>query len=294
MPFPPPDGVRINDTRENTEHDSPPSSASAAAESGTSVSAAAQAQPAARPYKYKYGAESTIDDEVTAMLSASLREIRRLRPDEFPTRHRRKRDQTLSERAVPFPRARVEKIMKAEAILCAEAERRRNFTSQARRPCKNRGERQRSDEAGSCDGRHPPVPAKLAGECGLLMGKAAELLTRELAVRSHAIASRRGKATVQRRHVQEAAAGEDMFDFLVDVLPRPSAAAAEEASGMVVNNDPTQAQRQTNANRPITVAQAATQLDFLRQLVLMQQQQPPTHPMQPPQPQQNGQDVTYI
>ena len=308
MPFP-----WINDTIENTEHDAKPSASAAAAESGTSESgtsvsaAAAQAQPATRPYKYKYGAESTIDDEVTAMILATEQDIRHsIELQEFPTRHRQKRDQTLSERAVPFPRARVEKIMKAEAILCAEAERRRRSNcSQARRPCKNRGERQCSDEAGSCDGRHPPVPAKLAGECGLLMGKAAELLTRELAVRSHAIASRQGKATMQRRHVLEAAAGEDMFDFLVDVLPRPSAAVEEEASGMIDNNErnsvsvsgPTQAQRQTNANGPITVAQAAAQLDFLRQLVLMQQQPPPTQPMQPPQPQQNGQDgqdVTYI
>jgi len=279
MPLSLPDGVRINDTSENTEH------------------------PATRPYKYKYGAESTIDDEVTAMLLATDQDIRRIEPQEFPTRHRKKRDQTLSERerAVPFPKAGVEKIMRAEVILCAEVQKRRNY-SQARRPCKNRGDRQCGDEGGSC-GRHPPVPAKLAGECGLLLGKAAELLARELALRSHAIASRQGKATMQRRHVQEAAAGEDMFDFLIDVLPRPSAAVEEEASGMVDNNEsnsvagPTQAQRQTYANGPITVAQAAAQLDFLRQLVLMQEQQPPTQPMQPPQPQQNGQDgqdVTYI
>ena len=259
MPLSLPDGVRINDTSENTEH------------------------PATRPYKYKYGAESTIDDEVTAMLLATDQDIRRIEPQEFPTRHRKKRDQTLSERerAVPFPKAGVEKIMRAEVILCAEVQKRRNY-SPARRPCKNRGGRQCGDEGGSC-GRHPPVPAKLAGECGLLLGKAAELLARELALRSHAIASRQGKATMQRRHVQEAAAGEDMFDFLIDVLPRPSV-AVEEASGMVDNNEsnsvsgPTQAQRQTNANGPITVAQAAAQLDFLRQLVLMQQQQPPSQP----------------
>ena len=258
MPFLP-DGVRINDTSENTEHDAQPSSGSAAAAaaaesgtSGTSVSAArlAQAQkPATRPYRY--GAESTIDDEVTAMLLATDQDIRRIKPQEFPTRRRRKRDQTLSKRAVPFPRAGVEKIMKAEVILCAElAEKRRN-DSPARRPCKNRGGQQCGDEVGSC-GRHPPVPAKLAGECGLLLGKAAELLARELAVRSHAIASRQGKATMQRRHVQEAAAGEDMFDFLVDVLPRPSA-AVEEAPGVVDSSEsnsvsgPTQAQRQTTA-----------------------------------------------
>ena len=254
-----------------------PSSAAESGTSGTSVSAAAaQAQPATRPYRY--GEETTIDDEVTAMLSAALHETRCLKPQEFPTRRRRKRDQTLSKRAVPFPRAGVEKIMKAEVILCAELVEKRRNDSLARRPCQNRGDRQCGDEVGtsSC-GRHSPVPAKLAGECGLLLGKAAELLATELAVRSHAIASRQGKATMQRRHVQEAAAGEDMFDFLVDVLPRPSA-AVEEAPGVVDSSErnsvsgPTQAQRQTTANGPIMVAQAAAQLEFLRQLVLMQEQ----------------------
>ena len=132
------------------------------------------------------------------------------------------------------------------------------------------------------------------------MGKASELLARELAVRSNAVASRQGKATIQRRHVQEAAAGDDMFDFLIDVLPRPS--AVEEASRMVDNSErnsvsgSTQAQP-TNANGPITVAQAAVQLEYLRQMLLMQQQPQSFQEMQPSQPQQNGQDgqdVTYI
>ena len=113
----PPAG-RVSDASENTEHEAQPSASAAAAESGTSVSAATQAQPATRPYKY--GAETTIDDEVAAMLSAALHEIRRLKPEEFPTRNRKKEDQTLSQRAVPFPKAGVEKIMKAEVILCAD------------------------------------------------------------------------------------------------------------------------------------------------------------------------------
>ena len=294
MPFPP-GGGSLNDTIENTERDAQPTASAASGETSTSVSAAAQAQAPTMPYTYRYGAETNIDDEVTAMLSASLQEIRCLKFKEFPTRGRKKEDQKLSRRAVPLPKAHVEKIMKAEVIIFTEVEKR---NSQAHSPCRNRGDRC-GDESGSCV-RHPPAPAKLAGECGLLMGKASELLARELAVRSNAVASRQGKATIQRRHVQEAAAGDDMFDFLIDVLPRPS--AVEEASRMVDNSErnsvsgSTQAQP-TNANGPITVAQAAVQLEYLRQMLLMQQQPQSFQEMQPSQPQQNGQDgqdVTYI
>ena len=222
------------------------------------------------------------------MLSAALHEIRRLNPEEFPTRNRKKKDQTLSRRAVPFPKAGVEKIMKAEEILCTEVERR---NAQGRSPCSSKSDRQCGDEAGSCP-RHRPVPAKMAGECGLLLGKASELLATEMTVRSYAVTRRKGKATIQRWHVQEAAAGDDMFDFLIDVLPRPS--ALEEASGVVDNNERNSVSsqtkvQQTNANIPITVAQAAAQLEILRQMVLMQQQPQPFQEIQPPVFQQTSQ-----
>lgn len=233
------------------------------------------------------GDDTSTDSEIDKMIAAVQSDIRNIQADEFPTRRRSKH--SWSERAVPFPYNGVKKIMKAEEFINSELKRR---SCQAKSDCDSKNDTCK-DASGSC-GKHPPNPFNFKAECGLLMGKASELLLRELAIRSYYESVERGKIVIKRNHVQGAIAKDDtdLFDFLIDVVPAESVMAdsvwteskrrTNTSCPNEVNSVPTRknldGSRQvegwsTMQGGPITVAQAKAQLEILKNLVQQQQQQ---------------------
>ena len=122
------------------------------------------------------------------MIAAVQNDIRNIQPDEFPTRKRTKH--LWSQRAVPFPLHGVKKIMKTEEFIVTELERRSSCEAQSNSVSKN----EMSTADSGCRGKHPPKPFNFKAECGLLMGKASELLAKELAIRSYYKSAEQGKA----------------------------------------------------------------------------------------------------
>lgn len=113
-----------------------------------------------------------IDSEIDKMIAAVQGDTRNIQAEEFPTRKRTKH--SWSERAVPFPNNGVKKIMKTEEFIITELKRR--SSCQIESDCNSKSEKCKND-SGCCE-KHPPNPFNFKAECGLLMGKASELIAK--------------------------------------------------------------------------------------------------------------------
>ena len=60
----------------------------------------------------------------------------------------------------------------------------------------------------------------IAGEAPVLLGKACELLIREISARAWRHTERNRRRTLQRQDVQAAVGESEVFDFLIDIVPR--------------------------------------------------------------------------
>jgi histone H3/H4 len=105
-----------------------------------------------------------------------------------------------------LPLARVKKIMKSEEFITHELERERL---------------QRADQK-------PPTKFMIASDAPLLMSKACELLIRELSVRAWQHTERNRRRTLQRQDVHAAVGESEVFDFLVDIVPRVAAHSSRQ------------------------------------------------------------------
>lgn len=105
-----------------------------------------------------------------------------------------------------LPLARVKKIMKSEEFIAHELER----ESLARADQK------------------PPTKFMIASDAPLLMSKACELLIRELSVRAWQHTERNRRRTLQRQDVHAAVGESEVFDFLVDIVPRVPAHSSRQ------------------------------------------------------------------
>ena len=169
---------------------------------------------------------------------------------------------------MPFPNNGVKKIMKTEEFIITELKRR--SSCQIESDCNSKSEKCKND-SGCCE-KHPPNPFNFKAECGLLMGKASELIAKELAIRSYYESAEQGKIVIQRSHIQHAISSDDKFDFLIDVVPAKSTAEAKPRADVGSNevNDEADPARQGG---PTTVAHAVAQLEILNNIVHHQQQQ---------------------
>ena len=88
------------------------------------------------------------------------------------------------------------------------------------------------------------VKFMISAEAPLVMSKACELLIRELSVRAWQHTSRNRRRTLQRQDIHAAVGESDVYDFLIDIVPRvashrlpaPNAVPVEMGQSMVVQN----------------------------------------------------------
>lgn len=107
-------------------------------------------------------------------------------------------------------------------------------------------EKQRRMNAGEAvdDSAKPTTKFMIAGEAPLVMAKACELMVKDLTLRSWRHTDHNRRKTLQRGDVQAAVGESEIFDFLIDLVPRvastsvsltvppplPSSNAAQEVS----------------------------------------------------------------
>jgi histone H3/H4 len=72
----------------------------------------------------------------------------------------------------------------------------------------------------SADGMNKHTRFMIAGEAPVLLGKACELLIREISARAWRHTERNRRRTLQRQDVQAAVGESEVFDFLIDIVPR--------------------------------------------------------------------------
>jgi nuclear transcription factor Y, gamma len=102
------------------------------------------------------------------------------------------------EKVHSFPLSRVKKIMKMDELIKLELERENN----------------------ALDGQENLSSTKLmvAAESPILLGKACELLIKDLSIRAWLHTQKNRRKTVQRSDIEAAVSNNEMFDFLIDVM----------------------------------------------------------------------------
>ena len=116
-------------------------------------------------------------------------------------------------KAQTLPLARIKKIMKIEEGILQDMERDRLAQDS------NMGDMQSNKQ----------TRFMIAGEAPVLLGKACELLIREMSARAWRHTERNRRRTLQRQDVHAAVGESEVFDFLIDIVPRLTTSAAQQA-----------------------------------------------------------------
>jgi Histone-like transcription factor (CBF/NF-Y) and archaeal histone len=110
-----------------------------------------------------------------------------------------------------FPPATIKKIMKTEDFALAQLEKRSGKSSE---------EKNDSEDSGRNGNKRTKGRFMVAADAPVLLIKACELFIRELTVRAHRHCKASNRSTVQRVDVHSAVGESEMFDFLIDIIPR--------------------------------------------------------------------------
>jgi nuclear transcription factor Y, gamma len=102
-----------------------------------------------------------------------------------------------------LPLARIKKIMKSEEMIIQELEKEKQ-----------------SKEDNDNEDTKPSVKFMISGESPVLMSKACELLIRDLTFRAWRHTERNRRRTLQRQDLHSAVGESEVYDFLIDIVPR--------------------------------------------------------------------------
>jgi nuclear transcription factor Y, gamma len=116
-------------------------------------------------------------------------------------------------------------------------------------------ERDRQQEAANSGAAPPPLGQStrfmIAGEAPVLLGKACELLIKELTVRAWRHTERNRRRTLQRQDIHAAVGESEVFDFLIDIVPRVTTSQLPQKS---FPSDPTAPQTTTASQAMVPVS----------------------------------------
>ena len=113
-----------------------------------------------------------------------------------------------------LPLARIKKIMKSEEFILQELE-------------KDRLEKIAQEEGrpGLAENEKPNIKFMISGEAPVFMSKACELMIKDLTHRAWSHTERNRRRTLQRQDLHAAVGESEVYDFLIDIVPRVSAPA---------------------------------------------------------------------
>ncbi|KAL7563168.1 hypothetical protein ACA910_014446 [Epithemia clementina (nom. ined.)] len=135
-----------------------------------------------------------------------------------------------------LPLARVKKIMKAEEFVIQELEKDRL-----------RAEKKSDEEAG----KHKLM---IAADAPILLSRACELLVRELTCRAWRHTERNKRRTLQRQDIHAAVGESEVYDFLIDIVPRVTPANRVQQQ----QQPPPQPQHDPSSCAPPSMVEAPT------------------------------------
>jgi nuclear transcription factor Y gamma len=81
------------------------------------------------------------------------------------------------------------------------------------------------DQVQESDGERPSIKFMISGEAPVLMSKACELLVKELSQRAWQHTERSRRRTLQRQDLHQAVGESEVYDFLIDIVPRVATSA---------------------------------------------------------------------
>ena len=108
-----------------------------------------------------------------------------------------------------LPLARIKKIMKSEEFILQELEKEKQ---------------QKAAEEGQTETEKSNVKFMISGEAPVLMSKACELLIKDLSFRAWRHTERNRRRTLQRQDLHAAVGESEVYDFLIDIVPRVTTA----------------------------------------------------------------------
>ena len=79
---------------------------------------------------------------------------------------------------------------------------------------------QKAAEEGQSEGEKPQIKFMISGEAPVLMSKACELLIKDLSFRAWRHTERNRRRTLQRQDLHAAVGESEVYDFLIDIVPR--------------------------------------------------------------------------
>lgn len=191
-----------------------------------------------------------------------------------------------------LPLARIKKIMKSEEFILHE------LAKEKQQNAVEEGQAEDSEKSG--------VKFMISGEAPVLMSKACELLIKDLSFRAWRHTERNRRRTLQRQDLHAAVGESEVYDFLIDIVPRvsttkasvpsPTEAAAAAAAAMTpqlphgmshMAGLPTS--HLPTVTQPMTVPPPVSQpMNNLLESNVMQQMQQQPQSLQPQQPLQQG------
>lgn len=126
-----------------------------------------------------------------------------------------------------LPLARIKKIMKYDEAIMAEIERERDLLLVSQQHEASAAALSSSSSGGS---QLQPLLSTaqssinqrfmIAGEAPVILSKACELMVKELSVRAWRHTEKNRRRTLQKQDIHAAVAESDVFDFLIDIVPR--------------------------------------------------------------------------
>ena len=122
-----------------------------------------------------------------------------------------------------LPLARIKKIMKSEEVIYA-----------AERELKQEPDSSAEDMSTQVQ----PPRFMIAGEAPILLGKACEMLVKELSIRAWKHTERNRRRTLQKQDIHAAVGESEVYDFLIDFVPRVHIPAKQSPAPPVVNEHP--------------------------------------------------------
>jgi histone H3/H4 len=116
-----------------------------------------------------------------------------------------------------LPLARIKKIMKSEEFILQELEKDRQ-----RKLAEEEG------RAGVLDTEKSAIKFMISGEAPILMSKACELLIKDLSFRAWRHTERNRRRTLQRQDLHAAVGESEVYDFLIDIVPRVTTVTSQK------------------------------------------------------------------
>lgn len=105
---------------------------------------------------------------------------------------------------------------------------------------KERQEKQAAEEGrvGVADVDKPTVKFMISGEAPLLMSKACELLIKDLSFRAWRHTERNRRRTLQKQDIHAAVGESEVYDFLIDIVPRVQTVTSQKVQQVVQSTIP--------------------------------------------------------